>query len=988
MGQQLRLCLWGLAASTLLAGRISAVEARPSASAPGFTPARFWAGGIASAPRIPLLGDADGDGRADLLVCYPPENGIVDYVRTSPLGKPCFPVQARQGFGKDTLAAVCGSFTEPGKAAVLVVLADGSVRVLHSLKPGSDVFAQDDLAASLPLRVLPKAPVQAVSGDFDGDGKCDALLVGAEGRPLLLQNAGGEAIHFLPRPISGRLPRLRRIAAGDLDGNGRAEIVWITPKGDVFRAGVEADAAGRQRWSHLARLLRASPEEEIAVGRFRGAKAADILIGERLLTGGDLTQIATLSGLPSRKQARGDLIWLAADLDGDGRDDLVRVRRSGEPFIGDDILVHFSGAENNALLDSDNDGLPDAWETGAIKPGGLDLPALGCKPGRRDLIVEVQPFADVPQDPMRAQMAKVVQYFAALPIANPDGSTGCALHLLYRDPIPIAEKNRSWWELGDRYHPGSHRGITHWMEIYNGGGGQSGEMTDRGGCGAHALYATFLHEFGHQLGLGHTGGWAPAWCPTYPSVMNYAYNYQRNGRIEEIGYSDGRLASVVLNERNLSEKLPLPRDQVAFLAGPPYRYRLQPTPDGKATLIDWNWNGKFGEKHVAADINYGYSTMGGIRESVAKTNTSPVPVTLSVEGKERLLLFCGQFPETPLPPDAATKPSGSASERPVRLCMSLWQGEDPVRQAADWSGEFPVEADGLTGDPSAARFGEVAWVAYPTTKGVLLRRVTLDAQGRPMAGPSTTVPQTLGCQATLIPLAGKLALLLWRDAKTPLELRWLDVSGEAVRVGKAQALSFTSNGPVGAAEGAAEKGLPTLWIGLTQDQAAARPSRWQVRRFALQREGTLRQQSQEWVGGEDGGVYGSGRLMLLWEPNRTLGKQGQLYFFGGGLQSEQVTSTCHYIAMRIADKHINQGWLTRRYYDEWTISHSAPGVCFFQGDIFLAARWYGSAKSTKNDPFYIAFFGRGIESEPMGDFDDIGFIRDVGIGHSIAYIKR
>src|SRR5207247_419587 len=113
-------------------------------------------------------------------------------------------------------------------------------------------------------------------------------------------------------------------------------------------------------------------------------------------------------------------------------------------------------------------------------------------------------------------------------------------------------------------------------------------------------------EFGHQLGLDHTGHQNPAWCPVYPSLMNYAYSYQLNGKPDEIGYSDGRLASVVLNERGLSEILPLPMEKVAFLSGPPYRYRLKPSDDGKSTLVDWNWNGVFGEKSVSADINYGY----------------------------------------------------------------------------------------------------------------------------------------------------------------------------------------------------------------------------------------------------------------------------------------------------------------------------------------------------------------------------------------------
>ena len=86
------------------------------------------------------------------------------------------------------------------------------------------------------------------------------------------------------------------------------------------------------------------------------------------------------------------------------------------------------------------------------------------------------------------------------------------------------------------------------MLITNSGGGQSSELGDRGSCGSHALYATFLHEFGHQLGLDHTGRWAPSWCPIYPSLMNYAYSYQLGGKPDAVGYSDGRLSSLTLDE--------------------------------------------------------------------------------------------------------------------------------------------------------------------------------------------------------------------------------------------------------------------------------------------------------------------------------------------------------------------------------------------------------------------------------------------------------
>src|SRR5579871_973956 len=69
------------------------------------TPPQFWMQGFAAAPQIPLAGDVDGDGRADLLALNPLAEGNLEWARTSATGKPCFPTQARGKFGKDALAA-------------------------------------------------------------------------------------------------------------------------------------------------------------------------------------------------------------------------------------------------------------------------------------------------------------------------------------------------------------------------------------------------------------------------------------------------------------------------------------------------------------------------------------------------------------------------------------------------------------------------------------------------------------------------------------------------------------------------------------------------------------------------------------------------------------------------------------------------------------------------------------------------------------------
>ena len=951
------------------------------------TPGVYWFGGY-EAPRLATAGDVDGDGLADFVGLYPSEGGILDFLQTSPLGKPCDNVQARRPFGADAVAVACGDVDETPGAEVLAVLPDGSARVACGLDPATRLYGQDELAVSIPPAMLPKAPLHALLGDVGGDGKADVVLSGGDGRLLLLVNTWGrkEGRRFEPVPVVGRVGPAARVALGLLKGSEREELLWLGKDGCLRRAPIVAGRRGTARLGRSRTIAWATPDDGLAVGRFTGGARDDILIGRRLLPGGDPASGVTIASVPGAIEARHDGTWVAADFSGDGRDDLLRVRRSSERFTGSDVIVHcaFSPGETPAIADSDRDGLRDTWELGLAKPGGLDLPALGCTPDHADVICEIQPMEGVSDERLRSEVGRVRDYFASLTVGNPDGVHGIRFVPVYLEAVPKDHEGKGWAELAGMFHLESRRGVTHWMLVGTGGGGQSGEMADAGSCGQAALFATFVHEFGHQLGLNHSGHWNAAWPPTYPSLMNYCYSYQLGGRGDRIAYSSGNLASMVFDERKLDEYLRAAPSELEFLTGPPYRFRLKPSPDGSGTLIDWNWNGVFGERDLAADINYGYSTYAATRHKLGQARTAAALVSYGDGTDAALLLFAGDLkrdekgvalPEGGVAPTVSLQP-------PLRLYLRVWKATDPVTEAEKWSDEVSIESDGLVDDPSACYAAGAVWVAYPLGDGVRVRRVTLDDAGAPAVGDGALVAGTAGARPTLVPWAEGALLLLWRDAATPVGCVDVSFAGGAATFGPERAMPLNSLVPVGAAQAPDGK---SLWIGLTEDQDEKRSKRWQVRRLERQPDGTFTEAFREWVGGPDGQSRGEHRVIVLCEPSADF-PDGQVYFLQCGLMGGEPPSSCHYIGMRVKDQEVHHGWLVRRYYDEWSTSFSAPGACWFRGDMAYAMRWAAAADSDGSSALHMGFFGRGYDRGEMGDFDDMGFIRNVGLTHSIPFV--
>ncbi|MBC8065363.1 MAG: hypothetical protein H7Y17_11065 [Chlorobia bacterium] len=831
-------------------------------AAPVFAPAQPWALNFAAPPRIPLVGDVNADGYADLICVYAPGASIIDVSLNQQGQKSGRPFQGLNPWGKDCQAAVAFEVDETPGADVLGLFNSDQIRIAGAY---ANRRFKDSEWLKLPKKL--ENPALIVQ-----EGTLFAFS--KSGRTSYRIDLKSKKVESASKPRLPNSPDV--ILSGDIDKDGDQDQV-------VFRYGKEQHTANQ-------------------------------ILVQRLISSGE------------------------TDSDSDG------LLTEEEERLGTDPLNP----------DTDQDGLIDGWEVGTFR--GLDFKSLGCNPRRMDVICYVARFDEVDENHFRRELTRAVETYSKLDVLNHDGSKGWGLRLIYLDPIKGDDKKNAWWGNRDKFIPAKHRGIAHFMQVSQGGGGQADQLGDGGGCGANALWAVFMHEFGHQIGMDHNGFWSPAFCPIYRSLMNYAYSYSLEDDYNKIAYSKGELAGYTLKETDLDEEIPLPYERVKFLEKGPYRFRLKP--NGKTTLIDWNWNGVFGEKGIRADINYSYAIGGGRRDDVGKSHTSP---WLAVHKNEAYVFF-GQ---PRIPGDKKNDPTLSLNNPGKLLYRKLIE---PFR----WQEPMQISED-LTGDPVAISHNGYLVVFYQTARGVLKKTIGVNSE-----------PEVVSSNTALVPTVGasgnRLYLFLWDPTNLSVTFRMM-VRGKWVGDGM---LSEKSTIPVGFTVDTIRK---QVVIGMAQDQDDKRPSRWQVRWYEETKDG-LEEKRMDWIEGEKGQTRGKSRCTLLFERTPNSGPEGRLRFFGQGMTSAQSPWACTYVAEQISDKSVKGGWLVKRFYDEWTQTRSAPAATWFKGDILWSYRWVDGGQGPTDNNLHVAYKATGIEDTPMGDHDDLSYFRDFGIRHSIIYLSE
>ncbi len=354
-----------------------------------------WKGGVRVA-----AGDVNGDGRADLVGVAEGPAGLRLVVWRHPDGAPAASTALPPGMGTN-VSVTTGNLS--GDAAAEIIVGSGA-----GGGPHVRVFDGRTLAETGSFEAFASGfagGVRVAAGDVDGDGQAEIIAAAADGTGAGVVKIFAGAT-FVPEgtfePFGSGHATGINVATGDVDGDGRAEVVCApsgphpalsatarvvihhhgagggdeeaTPFGDFFNDALSVAAADLDG-DGAAEVLAAAPDGAVRVlgaggGTVRSLQARDVA--------GD--------GAPLR--------LAAGDFDGDGRADVVlsaagRLRlRVVTPALVDGTFTSgdegATGGVRVAVGDVTGDGVPDvvtAPGTGAepqvrVFDGATGLPGL------------------------------------------------------------------------------------------------------------------------------------------------------------------------------------------------------------------------------------------------------------------------------------------------------------------------------------------------------------------------------------------------------------------------------------------------------------------------------------------------------------------------------------------------------------------------------------------------------------------------------------
>jgi len=293
-------------------------------------PPLLYSAGLLPAGVISL--DLNGDGKPDLAVAG--GYGVLSYFSLTTLinrGDGSFPNPVSYPVLQLPYSAVVGDFNGDGHADIATTsfTQAGGVSVLLGKGDGTFETHVDSPTGQFPSAIA--------TGDFNGDGTVDLVLAESssttQSLSTLIGNGDGTFQNNISRNLTGVL---RSIAVGDFNGDGKLDVVGVidgTNAVSIFLGNGDGSFAAPAQYPAGPMLL-SPPYHNVLVADFNGDGKLDIAAATDngiavLLGNGDGTfqPFTVLSSLLSYDP--GDELLALADMNGDGRPDVVKATQTG-----------------------------------------------------------------------------------------------------------------------------------------------------------------------------------------------------------------------------------------------------------------------------------------------------------------------------------------------------------------------------------------------------------------------------------------------------------------------------------------------------------------------------------------------------------------------------------------------------------------------------------------------------------------------------------
>jgi hypothetical protein len=313
----------------------------PGAATLSFAPQQVFEAG--RGPRLPVLEDINGDGLPDLILANDQfdEQAISVFFNTTPPGSSTVSFGPRQYFEFFAPGFVLPSDVNGDGRPDLVISsqagADELVVILNATQPGSSTLSLGS-EADLPVGKLPNV-VRAA--DINGDGRPDLAVANNEGNSVsvLLNDAapGASTPSFAPQQsfTVGTTPR--SLQAVDLNGDGRVDLAIGNRSSHTLSVLLNTTAPGAAAAGFASQNIEAEPLPfGLAAADLNGDGRQDLIYtgqkGRALVsmntTGAPTAAAPSLAAKQEAAAGGHPSSVAAADFNGDGKPDLVVANRN------------------------------------------------------------------------------------------------------------------------------------------------------------------------------------------------------------------------------------------------------------------------------------------------------------------------------------------------------------------------------------------------------------------------------------------------------------------------------------------------------------------------------------------------------------------------------------------------------------------------------------------------------------------------------------